>query len=62
MPPMIIFHGTGKRLRAENLHYHPGVLVEYNLTAYMNDALFEKYVTNYLIPALARRPTLFALD
>jgi len=62
VPPMIIFHGTGKRLGAEKLRYHPSVLVEYNPTAYMNDGLFEKYITNHLVPALGGRPTLFALD
>ena len=62
VPPMVIFHGTGRRLGAEKLRYHSDVLVEYNATAYMNDSLFEKYITHYLIPALRGRPTLFTLD
>lgn len=62
VPPMIIFRGTGKRLGRERERYHPGVLVEYNPTAYMNDKLFERYITTHLIPALGGRPTLFALD
>jgi len=60
--PMIIFRGTGARLGAEKLRYHAGVLIEFNATAYMNDTLFAKYITNYLVPALGSRPTLFALD
>ena len=62
IPPMIIFRGTGTRLNAEKPHYHPGVLVEFNATAYMNHTLFERYITNHLIPALGGRPSLFALD
>jgi len=62
IPPMIIFRGTGARLGAEKLRYHAGVLIEFNATAYMNDTLFAKYITNYLVPALGGRPTLFALD
>jgi len=62
VPPMVIFHGTGQRLRVEKERYHKGVLVEYNSTAYMNDILFERYITNHLIPVLGGRPTLFALD
>ncbi|RPA99078.1 hypothetical protein L873DRAFT_1909994 [Choiromyces venosus 120613-1] len=59
---MVIFHGTRRRLGAEKLHYHSTVLVKYNATAYMNDSLFEKYITNYLIPTLGGHPTLFTLD
>ncbi|RPA90955.1 DDE-domain-containing protein [Choiromyces venosus 120613-1] len=62
IPPMIIFHGTGQRVESEKLQYHAGVIVEFNPTAYMNDGLFERYITNYLIPVLGGRPTLFALD
>jgi len=62
IPPMIIFHGTGTRLGTEKLRYHPGVLIEYNGTAYMNDTLFERYITNHLVPVLGGRPTLFTLD
>jgi len=62
VPPIIIFHGKGTRLGTEKLRYHDGVLVEFNPTAYMNDVLFEKYLTDHLIPALGGRPTLFALD
>jgi len=62
VPPMIIFHGTGTRLRAERQRYHQNVLVEFNPTAYMNDTLFERYIISHLIPVLGNRPTLFALD
>ena len=58
---MIIFRGTGQRLGAEKLKYHPDVLVEYNPTANMNDNLFENYITKHLLPVLGRPPTLFAL-
>jgi len=36
--------------------------VEFNEKAYMNEELFLRYLTNYLIPALEGRPSLFALD
>jgi len=62
VPPMVIFHGTGARLHAETQRYPPNILVEFNPTAYMNDVLFEKYVSNHLVPVLGGRPTLFALD
>jgi len=52
VPPMIIFQGTGKRLEWDREWYHPKVLVEYNPTAYMNNKLFEKYITTHLIPVL----------
>jgi len=60
--PMIIFHEKGERLRREREHYHPGVEVEFNDKAYMNDQLFLRYIDTYLIPVLGGRPTLFALD
>ncbi|RPA91630.1 hypothetical protein L873DRAFT_1848156 [Choiromyces venosus 120613-1] len=59
---MIIFHGTGQRVESEKLQYHAGVIVEFNPTAYMNDGLFERYITNYLIPVLGGWPTLFVLN
>ncbi|RPA89934.1 hypothetical protein L873DRAFT_1719961 [Choiromyces venosus 120613-1] len=62
VPPMVIFYGTGQRLRSEKEKYHMGVLVEYNSTAYMNDTLFECYITSHLIPILGSQPTPFALD
>lgn len=62
IPPMIIFHGTGRRLRGERERYHNDVLVEFNPTAYMNDKLFEQYIRNHLVPVLGGRPTLLALD
>ena len=62
VPPMIIFRGKGTRLGRERERYHPEVLVEYNPTAYMNDKLFENYITTHLIPVLGGRPTLFAID
>lgn len=62
IPPMIIFHGQGKRLGKEQAKYHPGVLVEFNDTAYMTEVLFIKYIEMYLIPALNGKPSLFAMD
>ena len=62
IPPMIIFHGTGQRLGNEKQQYDPRVLVEYNPTAYMNESLFERYITNHLLPVLGGWPTLFAMD
>jgi len=59
---MIIFHGKGGRLGREREKYDPHVLVEYNPTAYMNDALFGRYITNHLLPVLEGRPTLFAMN
>lgn len=63
VPPLIIFDGkTDRCLCKEQNTYHPGVIVELNETAYMNDTLFIKYLHHYLIPALNGRLTLFALD
>jgi hypothetical protein len=62
VPPMIIFHGKGNVLIRESPEYHPGIIVEFNDTAYMNDALFLKYIELYLLPALDGRSILFALD
>lgn len=62
VPPMIIFRGKGERLGREREHYHPGVSVEFNEKAYMNDKLFLRYIDEHLIPVLGGRPTLFALD
>jgi len=62
IPPMIIFHGTGRRLGNEKQQYDTRVLVEYNPTAYMNEGLFERYITNHLLPVLGGRPTLFSID
>lgn len=59
---MIIFHGQGTVYAKESPNYHPGIVVEFNETAYMNDNLFLKYIELYLIPALGGRPSLFALD
>ena len=59
----MIFHGTtGQRLRTEKEKYHKEVLVEFNPTGYMNDILFERYITSHPLPVLAGQPTLFALD
>lgn len=62
IPPMIIFHGQGKRLGSEPEKYHPGVIVEFNDTAYMTEILFIKYIEKYLLPALNGKPSLFAMD
>jgi len=59
---MIIFHGTGRRMGRERERYYHNVSVECNPTAYMNDNLFERYITEHLIPVLGGRPNLFALD
>lgn len=48
--------------KKESPNYHPGVLVEFNKTAYMNDNLFLRYIEQHLIPVLDNKPTLFALD
>lgn len=62
IPPMVLFHGKGTVYEKESPKYHPGVLVEFNPTAYMNDDLFLKYIELYLLPALGNRPSLFAID
>lgn len=64
IPPMVLFHGLGTVYEKESPKYHPGVLVEFNATAYMNDKLFLKYIELYLLPALGsgNKPSLFALD
>jgi len=62
VPPIIIFRGKGERLGRERQHYHPGVSVEFNEKAYMNDQLFLRYIEEHLVPVLGGRPTLFALD
>ena len=62
IPPMIIFRGKGERLGREREKYHPGVEVEFNPKAYMNDQLFLQYIEQHLIPALGGRPSLFAID
>lgn len=61
---MIIFHGLGLRLGKEWERYHPGVIVQFNETAYMNDTLFIWYLQQYVIPILTSEkfPSLFALD
>lgn len=59
---MIIFHGEGTVYAKEAPKYHPGVVVEFNANAYMNDNLFLKYIQPYRIPALGNRPSLFAMD
>ncbi|RPB01142.1 DDE-domain-containing protein [Choiromyces venosus 120613-1] len=62
VPPMIIFRGKGERLGRERSDYHPGVEVEFNEKAYMNDSLFLRYIEEQLVPVLGGRPTLFAID
>lgn len=62
IPPMIIFHGQDKRLGSEPEKYHPGVIVEFNDTAYVTEILFIKYIEKYLLPALNGKPSLFAMD
>jgi len=62
VPPMIIFRGKGERLGSERSEYHPGVEVEFNDKAYMNDQLFLRYIDEHLLPVLGGRPTLFTID
>ncbi|RPB06020.1 DDE-domain-containing protein [Choiromyces venosus 120613-1] len=62
VPSMIIFCGKGERLGREQSDYHPGVEVEFNEKAYMNDSLFLRYIEEQLVPVLGGRPTLFAID
>ncbi|RPA91146.1 DDE-domain-containing protein, partial [Choiromyces venosus 120613-1] len=62
VPPLIILHGKGNVYEKEKDLYHIGVLVEFNDEAYMNGELFHKYITDYIIPVLEVRPSLFALD
>jgi hypothetical protein len=59
---MIIFHGTGKRLSTEKQQYHPGIVVEFHKTAYMNDVFVLQYIEKYLIPALNGQHSLFVTD
>lgn len=62
--PLVIFHGkcaNTKPFREKQRKYHPGIIVEFNDTAYMNDKLLLKYITLYLIPVLEGQPSLFAL-
>lgn len=61
--PMKIFRGKSDLcLHKELKDYHPGVLIEFNETAYMNDQCFLKYVELHLIPVLEGQPPLFALN
>lgn len=62
IPPMILFHREGTVYERESPKYYPGVLVEFNTTAYMNNTLFLKYIDLYLMPVLNNKPTLFAID
>lgn len=59
---MILFHGEGKVYEKELPKYHPGVVVEFNTTAYMNEGLFRQFIEQYLMPALDYKPSLFAMD
>jgi len=62
VPPLIIFHGKGNVYEKEKGLYHPGILVEFNEEAYMNGALFYKYIQENIIPVLGGRSSLFAMD
>lgn len=44
------------------MQYHPGIIVEFNKTAYINDMLFLKYLEQWVIPAFQGLPSLLALD
>jgi len=58
--PKIIFHGKssdrGTIRRKEEHHWHPGVTVEINETAYNNEELFLQFIDEELIPALQKAP------
>ncbi|RPB00518.1 hypothetical protein L873DRAFT_1564006, partial [Choiromyces venosus 120613-1] len=58
--PKIIFHGkSGDRgviRQKEQHHWHPGVTVEFNETAYNNEELFLRFIDEELIPALQKAP------
>lgn len=62
VPPLIIFHGLGMRLGNELEQYHPGVVVEFNETAYMNDSLMVRYLEQWVIPALQGLSSLLSMD
>ncbi|RPB01981.1 hypothetical protein L873DRAFT_1674832, partial [Choiromyces venosus 120613-1] len=47
---------------SEKPQYYAGVIIQFNPITYMNDNLFELYITNYLIPILGGWPTLFTFD
>jgi len=62
VPPIVIFRGKGDRLEREKEKYYPGVKVEFNQKAYMNDQLFLQYIEKHLVQALGGRPSLFVID
>lgn len=66
---MIIFHGLEPRLSKTWERYRPGVLVQFNETAHMNDTLFiyscQQYVIHILTSVLdlcSSRKTQSVLD
>ena len=62
VPTIVIFRGKGEILEREKEKYHPGVQVEFNQKAYMNDQLFLQYIEKHLVLALGGRPSLFVID
>ncbi|KAH8800641.1 hypothetical protein F5884DRAFT_862549 [Xylogone sp. PMI_703] len=53
--PKIIFYGTavpsGQIYAKENHLYHPGVTVEFKLTAYNNEELFMQWIEEFILTA-----------
>ncbi|RPA98723.1 hypothetical protein L873DRAFT_1768961 [Choiromyces venosus 120613-1] len=62
VPPMIIFHGKGERLRQEWQHYDPHMVVKFNPKAYVNSSTIVKWLDKQLVPVLESCPTLLVLN
>ncbi|RFU34110.1 hypothetical protein B7463_g2199, partial [Scytalidium lignicola] len=64
--PKLIFYGTtrpsGQIYNKEKHLYHPGVTVEFNLTAYNNEELFMQWIDEELIPTANQNDTLLVMD
>lgn len=59
---MIICHAPCTVSAKESPRYHPGIVVEFNETAFMNDNLTLIYIEIYLIPTFIGPLSLFVLD
>jgi hypothetical protein len=66
LKPKLIFHGmpppTGRILHEEGHLYSPDVTVEFNETAYNNEALFTKWIKEELFPYTNRKEHLLVMD
>ncbi|RFU28389.1 hypothetical protein B7463_g7932, partial [Scytalidium lignicola] len=64
--PKLIFHGiagdSGQIFNKEKHLYHPGVTVEFNLTAYNNEGLFMQWIDEELILTANQTDTLLVMD